>query len=58
MKSIMTSDRLNEKMEHFFGFDKINPIMINSSEDKEMLESGDCFKDWYEEELEDLYKKI
>ena len=44
-----------EKMERAFNFHKVKPIIPSVSDEKDMIEKGDCFKDWYEEELRELY---
>jgi hypothetical protein len=46
-----------EEIEKELGFDKVRPIYASPSDEKDMLEKGDCFKDWYEEELKAYYDR-
>jgi len=46
-----------EEIEKELGFDKVRPISVSPSDEKDMLEKGDCFKDWYEEELRAYYDR-
>ena len=44
-----------KEIEKELGFDKVKPIAASPSDEQDMLEKGDCFKDWYEEELRRFY---
>lgn len=45
------------KMESFLGINKTTSITPSPSDLKDKIEKGDCFADWYKEELEDIYEK-
>ncbi len=49
----MPKKKTIEEIEKEFGFDKVRPIIPSPSDEMDMLEKGDCFKEWYEEELRD-----
>lgn len=44
-------------MEKFLGIDNIEPITLTPSDTLDKDEKGDCFADWYEEELAKKYKE-
>jgi hypothetical protein len=44
-----------KEIESYFGFDKVKPISLTPSDEKDMTEKGDCYNKWYEEELRKLY---
>lgn len=45
-------------MEKFFGIDDIEPIKLTPSDTLDKDEKGDCFADWYEEELTEKYREM
>lgn len=46
-----------EEIEKALGLNKVQPITLTPAEEIEMLEEGDYFRDWYEEELRKLYDR-
>ncbi len=46
-----------EEMQKYLYLDNIKPIAMNSTDEKDKQEKGDCFDEWYAEELKDIYKK-
>ncbi|EPY2277942.1 hypothetical protein ACXAT3_002694 [Clostridium sporogenes] len=60
-KPFKTLNKFNKKsvieMEKFFGIDNIEPIKLTPSDTLDKDEKGDCFADWYEEELAEKYEK-
>lgn len=44
-------------MEKFFGIDNIKPIKLTPLDTIDKDEKGDCFADWYKEELAEKYKE-
>ena len=44
-------------MERFLGLNKATSITPSPSDLKDKIEKGDCFADWYQEELCELYEK-
>ncbi|ADU29352.1 hypothetical protein [Evansella cellulosilytica] len=39
------------------GFNNTKPISLSPSDQKDVDDKGDCFRDWYEEELRELYER-
>jgi hypothetical protein len=46
-----------KEIESYFGFDKVKPIVLSPADDKDEIKKGDCFKDWYEDELRRFYEE-
>jgi hypothetical protein len=46
-----------KEMESYFELDKVEPIKLSDSDEKDVKDKGDCFQDWYELELRKLYGK-
>lgn len=46
-----------EEMERELGLDKVKSIELSAGDDRIAVEEGDCFADWYEEELRELYER-
>lgn len=46
-----------EEMKRYLHLDSIKPITINSTDEKDKQEKGDCFDEWYAEELREIYKR-
>jgi hypothetical protein len=40
-----------KEIESYFGLDKVEPIVLSPADDKDEIEKGDVYKDWYEDEL-------
>lgn len=45
-------------MEKSLGLDKVRPIALSPSTQKDLEQKGDPFKEMYEEELREFYKTI
>ena len=60
-KSINTSKKKEtasvKEMEAYFEIDKTEPIKVSANDEKDVKEKGDCFKDWYQSELRELYAR-
>lgn len=46
-----------EEMKKHLKLDSIEPIVTNSTDGQDKQEKGDCFDEWYAEELKEIYKR-
>lgn len=46
-----------EEIEGFLGLNNRTPIIPSVSDLEDKIEKGDCFEEWYEEELTEIYNK-
>lgn len=44
-----------KEMEEYLNLDSIGPISMNSTDERDKQEKGDCFNAWYAEELKRIY---
>lgn len=50
-------DVSTEEMQKYLRLDGIKPITANSTDGQDKQEKGDCFDEWYAEELKEIYKR-
>ena len=45
-----------KQMEKILGIDKIKPIQLTPSDEADTKEDAEYFKDWYEQDLRELFR--